>query len=340
MTEATLEDLRHEVAQADGQQQNEQKQQRLFSLTRRLIEASEKGGMTTLAHHPWDIPVGDMPMLRKRERISIYGTPYWDLATEKEKQLLAREELVTWWSGFIGLEQLVIEYYMRVINKGTFAKLPHIEDYMKHFIKEELVHTMVFKKAVAYFGSEVYPMPEFMRSFYDDNAGSGEYPLMSVYMTLLLEWMADLYQQLDVDADYVHPLAKAVVKEHWKEEMRHIKWGQNMVLGLAHTDPEFQTAVREFTPIYMRQLVDQGVTNIDCFNRVGMSHPAFQDHEALLDAVLYSEHRKQLNVELCLPMMRYFVTTGIYHPDYHDLWIDQGFGVELDMVLNKKGASA
>lgn len=295
--------------------------------------------MTTLAHHPWDMEVGT-PWIRKKERISIYGTPYWDLATEDEKRRLALEETVTWWSGFIGLEQLVVEYYMRVVNHGTFARLPHIEEYMKHFIKEELIHTLVFQKAITYFGSEVYAMPEFMRSFYDDNAGTGEYPLMAVYMTMLIEWVADLYQQLDVDADYIHPLATAVVREHWKEEVRHIKWGQNMIIGLADTDPEFQQGIREFTPIYMRQLVDQGVTNIDCFNRVGMSHPAFQDHEKLLETVLYSEHRKRLNVELCVPMVRYFVAAGIYDEAYHDLWLEQGFGEELDIVLNKRSIAA
>lgn len=317
----------------------EPKKQRLFSLTRKLIETSERGGMTTLAHHPWDVEVGE-PWIRKKERISIYGTPYWDLATEDEKRRLALEETVSWWSGFIGLEQLVIEYYMRVVNHGTFAKLPHIEEYMKHFIKEELIHTLVFQKAISYYGSTVYPMPEFMRSFYDDNAGTGDYPLMAVYMTMLIEWVADLYQQLDVDADYIHPLAAAVVREHWKEEVRHIKWGQNMIIGLADTDPEFQRGIREFTPIYMRQLVDQGVTNIDCFNRVGMAHPAFQDHEKLLETVLYSEHRKRLNVELCVPMVRYFVAAGIYDPAYHELWLEQGFGEELDIVLNKRSMAA
>ncbi len=319
---------------------DEPKKQRLFSLTKTLIDTSEKGGMTMMAHHPWEMEVGAEPWIRKKERISIYGTEYWDLATEEEKRKLALEETVTWWSGFIGLEGLVIEYYMRVVNRGAFSKLPHIDEYMKHFIKEELIHTLVFKKAISYFGSEVYPMPEFMRSFYDDNVSTGEYPLMAVYMTMLLEWIADLYQQLDVDAAYTHPVAKAVVREHWKEEVRHIKWGQNMIIGLADTDPQFQHAIREFTPIYMRQLVDQGVTNIDCFNRVGLAHPAFQDHEKLLDAVLYSEHRKQLNVELCVPMVRYFVAAKIYDPAYHELWVEQGFGQELDIVLNKRSMAA
>jgi hypothetical protein len=318
---------------------NDRKAQRLFSLTHRLIDASEKRSMHPNADHPWALEVGEKPWLKKKERISIYGTPYWDLASEEEKRLLSIEEVVTWWSGFIAFEQLVSEYYMRVINTGKFHDLPHVEDYMRHFVKEEIVHTIVFKKAIAYFGSEVYELPnEFLRSFYDDNTMSGPYPLMAVYLTMLVEWMADLYQHLDVDADadYIHPLGKAVVLEHWKEEMRHIKWGQNMIVGLAHTDPEFLQAIREFTPIYLRQFVDQGITNIDCFDRIGFQHPAFQDKEKLTEAVLNNEHRRRLNYEVTQPMMAYFVSSGIYDPEYRVFWEQNGFAEDIDNILNKE----
>jgi len=315
---------------------NNRKAKRLFNLTHRLIDASEKRSMHPTADHPWDLAV-TKPCLKKIERISIYGTPYWDLATEEEKRVLGIEEVVTWWSGFISFEQLVSEYYMRAINTGKFSDLPHVESYMRHFVKEEIVHTIVFKKAIAYYGSEPYALPdEMLRSFYDDNAMSGPYPLMAVYLTMLIEWMADLYQHLDVDADYVHPLAKAVVHEHWKEEMRHIKWGQNMIVCLADTDPEFQQAIREFTPLYLRQFVDQGITNIDCFHRIGFSHPAFLDKEALTEAVLYNEHRQRLNSEVTQPMMAYFVSSGIYDPQYRHFWEQHGFAGDIDHILSKE----
>lgn len=318
------------------QETHDHKAKRLFDLTHRLIDASEKRSMHPTSDHPWEIAVGK-PWLKKKERISIYGTPYWDLATEEEKRLLSIEEVVTWWSGFIAFEQLVSEYYMRVINTGKFRDLPHVEAYMRHFVKEEIVHTIVFKKAIAYFGSEAYELPnEFLRSFYDDNAMSGPYPLMAVYLTMLVEWMADLYQHLDTDADYIHPLGKAVVLEHWKEEMRHIKWGQNMIVGLAHTDPEFQQAIREFTPVYLRQFVDQGITNIDCFERIGFRDPAFQDKEKLAEAVLYNDHRRSLNSEVTQPMMAYFVSSEIYDPQYRQFWEQNGFAEDIDHIMNKE----
>lgn len=309
--------------------------QRLNQVTERLIASSEKKSMSTLYSHPWDEPVTEAPYLRRKERISIYGTPYWEKATEEEIQRLSVEEMVTWWAAFVHLESLVVEYYMRELNNDAFDDLPIVRDYMKHFIKEELVHTLVFKKAIDYFGNTLYAMPPFLRSFYDDNAGTGRYPLMAVYLTMVIEWIADQYQRLDVEADYVHPMAKAVVQEHWREEMRHIKWGQQMVQSLISTDDEFRRHAQELTPVYVRQLIDQGITNVECFDRIGFADPAFQDHEALLDAVLYSEHRQQLNSELIRPLLHYFIQADIYHPDYHDIWVSQGFEADLLPLLKK-----
>ncbi|MDO6708152.1 diiron oxygenase [Photobacterium sp. 1_MG-2023] len=313
----------------------EKKINRLNTVTERLINSSEKRSMSTLNDHPWDVPVGEHPVLRKKERISIYGTDYWDKMTEAERIRLSQEEMVSWWSAFIHLESLVVEYYMKELNGGAFDDLPVIRDYMKHFIKEELVHTLVFGKALDYFGIEIYPMPEFLRSFYDDNAGTGKYPLMAVYLTMIIEWIADEYQRLDADAEYVHPMAKAVVQAHWREEMRHIKWGQQMIKSLIDTDDEFKEHAQQLTPVYVRQLIDQGVTNVDCFDRVNPADPAFDDQETLLETVLESPHRQQLNDELMKPLMHYFISSGIYNPMYHDIWVMQGFGHLLDTLNHK-----
>ncbi|WP_043316399.1 diiron oxygenase [Microbulbifer sp. HZ11] len=306
---------------------------RINKVTERLILSSEKKSMSTLHDHPWDMEIVEPPFLKKRERISIYGTEFWDKATPEEIQKLSQEEMITWWSAFVHLESLVVEYYMKELNNGAFDDLPLVRDYMKHFIKEELVHTLVFKKAIRYYGSDIYPMPDFLRTFYDDNAGTGQYPLMAVFLTMVIEWIADEYQRLDVDADYVHPMAKAVVQAHWKEEMRHIKWGQQMIQNLIDSDPTFKHQAQELTAVYLRQLVDQGITNIDCFEKIGFQDPAFKDHEHLLDVILYSDHRQKLNDQLVMPSIHYFVKSGIYHPDYHDIWVMQGFERVINNAL-------
>ena len=65
---------------------------RLNSVTERLISSSEKRSMSTLNDHPWQVPVGEAPILRKTERLSIYGTEYWDKTTDEERRRLSGQE--------------------------------------------------------------------------------------------------------------------------------------------------------------------------------------------------------------------------------------------------------
>lgn len=320
-----------------SEEDSQSKVERLIEVTKRLTSASEKQSMSTLRDHPWDLEITEPVHLRNEERISIYGTPYWDLATEDERRRLGFEELISWWSAFVHLESLVVEGYQAELNNGAFSSMPEVREYMRHFIKEELVHTIVFDKGIRYFGGEIYEAPEFLGSLFRD-LGNGKDPLLSVFIVMMIEWVADEYQRLDTSADYIHPMAKTIVRTHWKEEMRHIKWGQNMIKNLIHTDDEFRINAQQLTPIFLRQQIDQGVTNVDCFDRVNIAHPAFEDKEALLDAVLYSDHRKKLNSQITAPLLNYYINSGIYTAEYHDLWVAQGFSDDLELILNRKAA--
>lgn len=319
-----------------SEEEHNTKISKLTKLTERLIKTSEKNSMSTLHDHPWEVELTESVYLRNMERISIYGTPYWDKASEEERRLLGFEEMITWWSGFIHLESLVVEAYQAELNKGCFSPYPEIRQYMRHFIKEELIHTIVFEKGINYFGGKVYPMTDFLGSFFHDHTGNGKDPLLAVFLTMMIEWVADEYQRLDTSDDYIHPMAKTIVQAHWKEEMRHIKWGQNMIKNLIHTDPEFKENVQQLTAIYLRQQIDQGVTNIECFERVKFKDPAFEDKEALIEAVLYSEHRQKLNSQLVEPLLYYYVNSGVYDEKYHDVWEGQGFGEDIMNIINKK----
>jgi para-aminobenzoate N-oxygenase AurF len=302
---------------------------RLATLSAQLTAASEARQMSITSSHPWDEPVTSDTWLRARDKLSIYGTPYFDLATPQEIQRLSVLELGTWWNGFIVFERLVTEYYMRLINQGTFRELPEVERYMHHFCREEINHVLVFEKGLRRFGVDWFPVPESMTDFYVDNSASGKYPLMNVYLTLVIEWIADLYQRTDVDGDEVCQFAKTVVREHTREEARHIAWAQQMIVSLAGEVPGFLDQAQQFTPMFVRQFLDSGITNVDCFERVEFKDPAFRDVESLLVTLIDSPHRKRIHQKMMKPVFKFFCSSGIYQRDYHDLWVDAGFAEDL-----------
>ena len=309
---------------------------KLTDVTERFNQLSEAQTMSIINSHPWDIPCDENTWLRGREKISLHGTEYFDLATEEEKRQLSIQEMGTWWTGFLVFENMVTEYYMKLVNDGCFAGFPTVVEYMHHFCREEINHAMVFQKAMAHFNIEPFPRLENF-NLTDTYAPweQGELPIFNVYLTLIVEWVADLYQRIDLGPE-THPLAHAVVREHQKEEARHIAWGQQMVVSLMKDQESCAPDIQQITPGFMRSFLDTAVTNFECYDRVGFSHPAFQDHEKLCWAVIRNDSRKQIHQQLMKPVFDYWLDSGIYNPDMHELWENADFAEDVDAAKERR----
>lgn len=302
---------------------------------KRLSKLSEKKAMNLTDNHPWDEPYNEKAWLKRRENLSIYGTKYYDLTTEEEKIRLAKYETGGWWASFIALENLVTEYYMKLINHNSLAKFPNVVEYMLHFCKEEIVHSMVFRKAMEHYKIEPLEVSEFIKTFYQDNASEEEFPLKAIYLTIIIEWFAENNAMGDLQNNFVAPLAAAVAFEHNKEEMRHIAWGKRMVTELCNQVPGFMDEAREFTPGFLRGLADTIFGNMDIIDRVGLKHPEFQNIEEYFLTVLFSDNKKRIDKEVMTPIFEFFIEVGIYHPDYRSYWEESRFDYIIDEILEK-----
>ena len=302
---------------------------RLIDVTERFNQLSESSTMSIISSHPWDVSKDENTWLRGREKISLHGTKYFDLATEDEKRRLSIEEMGTWWTGFLVFENIVTEYYMKLVNDGCFAAFPTVVEYMHHFCREEINHAMVFQKAMAHFGIAPFPRLENF-NLLDTYAPwkEGELPVFNVYLTLIIEWIADLYQRIDLGPES-HPLAVTVVREHQKEEARHIAWGQEMVRSLMAEQESCLPDIQQITPGFIRSFLDTAVTNFECYDRVGFADPAFQDVEALCEAVINNDSRKQIHQQLMKPVFDYWLDVGVYNSEHHRLWVNAGFEEDL-----------
>lgn len=303
---------------------------------KRLSKLSEKKQMNLTDSHPWDEPYDEKAWLKKRENLSIYGTKYYDYATEEERIRLAKCETGGWWGSFIAFENLVTEYYMKLINHQALAQFPKVVEYMLHFCKEEIVHSMVFRKAMEHFKIEPFEISPFLKDFYQDNASQAEFPLKSIYLTIIIEWFAENNAMLDLQNDFVSPLAAAVAFEHNKEETRHIAWGKRMVTELCDQVPGFMEEAREFTPGFLRGLVDTIFGNIDMLERVGFKHPAFQNLDEYFETVLFSDNKKRIDKEIMEPIFEFLIEIEVYHPDYRSNWEESRFDYIIDGILEQQ----
>lgn len=303
------------------------------SLLEKLNTASEKKQMNMLLDHPWDAPTENV-WLKKRENISIYGTAYYDLASEEERRLLSVYETGAWWYTFIVFENLVSEYYMKIVNHGSLKKFPEVVKYMHHFCKEEIIHALVFRKAMNHFKVKPFPVPMNLKDFYSHNATMSEFPLKAIYMTILIEWLAENNAMEDCNSKDISPLSRAIAVEHHKEEARHIEWGKNMIREFVDVVPGFIEEAKENTAPLLRSMLDMAVSSVMVFARVGFKNTAFRDYKQLITTVLESENRRNINSRIMAPLMRYFVELGICDPKDMQAWETYGFAADVHAAVN------
>ncbi|RNA63527.1 hypothetical protein D1631_17215 [Chryseobacterium nematophagum] len=297
------------------------------TLLEKLNKASEKKQMSLLLDHPWDeSPEG--VWLKKRENIAIYETPYYDLATEEERRLLSVYETGAWWYTFIVFENLVSEYYMKIVNHGVLKRFPEVVSYMHHFCKEEIIHAMVFRKAMTHFKITPFPIPLNLREIYSHNAAMSEFPLKAIYLTILIEWLAENNAMEDCNDKGISMLSRAIAVEHHKEEARHIEWGKNMIREFIDVVPSFIKEAQEITAPMIRSMLDMAVSSVVVYSRVGFENKAFRNYDDLIPTVLNSDNRKKINSRIVAPMMRYFVELGICDSNNIEnmkIWKEYGF---------------
>jgi len=239
-----------------------------IALTSKLNQASERRQMSLSTDHPWNESPEEAQWLRAEDKISIYGTPYWDLTTERERKELSKLELASWWQGFIHFERLLSEYYMGLVNRDAFKEYPEVTEYLQHFCKEEIVHSMVFQKAMKHFGVADFNPPENFKNVYTNKFDGGGLPLTDIYLTFIVEWIADLQQRVDVQGKNVSPLAEAIVREHGREESRHIVFARELIKTFSRDNSVFLDHARQFTPVFCRQFIDSGIGNAEAYETI------------------------------------------------------------------------
>jgi hypothetical protein len=104
---------------------------------------------------------------------------------------------------------------------------------MMIFSKEELVHTMMFRRYM-----ELTKLPSFIvpqRDGYSPVMDMLEHspkttpPIIGVLWTLVLEWSAELNAMHGTQSAGIEPFTKKMFREHHIDEVRHIAFGQRIV---------------------------------------------------------------------------------------------------------------
>ncbi len=276
-----------------------------------LIRASHRHPMDLQKVLPWDDGI-DFSKPPKMESGSwIYGTPYWEnLAAEQRRELLWKE-IARDISMFIWLEQTLPPLYIGYINRYRFSLSPEVYEYLMIFSREEITHTLMFRRYMKMAGLELFQPPagqyaQFLAKLPEIH------PVIGILWTLMVESLAELNAIYLTQDDEIDPLTRKMFFEHHIEEVRHIAFGKRVVEDFFAIAPESELATirAQFAEAY-RDCKLEVTYNAQIAQHTSFEFPVAADDEAAIAVIRTSENNRRLNGERFAEMDRWFAQIGI-----------------------------
>lgn len=260
-----------------------------------LVSTSNRSSLEVDIALPWANGIDKAVLPKRAEHSWIYGTRYWDMLTDEQKHELLWLENGRDVTAFIKLERYLPILYVGYILKYRDELPKEIYDYLLIFSKEEIVHTMMFKRYMKLAQLPMIMDPESPFKAFLAVVGDMK-PVFGIFFTLVLEWAAELNAVHLSQYEGCEPLTKRMFREHHVEEVRHIAFGKRIVEDFFEQgDPEEVARIREqFKPIV------QGVYDEITFNRMmedftSFKFPVSKDDKEAIQEIRTSEHNRKLN---------------------------------------------
>ncbi|MDR2154576.1 MAG: diiron oxygenase [Burkholderiaceae bacterium] len=260
-----------------------------------LVNSSNRSSMEVDSVLPWSKGIEKSMAPKRAEHCWIYGTKYWDMLTPEQRHELMWLETGRDITAFIKLERFLPVLYVGFINRYRNALFKEIYDYMLIFSKEEIVHTMMFRRFMKLGNLPFIQDAESpSKSFLEDISSIP--PIYGVMFTLVVEWAAELNALMCTQYEGCEPLTKKMFYEHHLEEVRHIAFGKRLVesyIGQASSDDRIKFSAT-FRPIV------EGVYNEITYNRLigqftSFNFPIGPDDREAIAEVRNSEHNQKIN---------------------------------------------
>lgn len=278
---------------------------------RKLVQASHRSFMDVDGVLPWQDGI-DQTLPPKAENTSwIYGTTYWDSLSEAQRRELLWKETARDVSMFIWLEQTIPPLYVGYVNTYRDRLSPEIYEYLMIFSKEEIVHTLMFRRYMKLAGLELFAPP------------SGPYtallerlpvlhPAIGILWTLTIEWAAELVSMFGSQGEGVEPLTRSMFHAHHLEEIRHITFGRRVIESFfSSASSADQEVVREqFRPV-LNNLIDLLTFNPEISAHVSFQLPVDVHDQDAIRAIRKSPNNLILNASRFKEQRDWFVQLGL-----------------------------
>ncbi len=264
---------------------------------RKLSQTSHQRTMDHATVLPWDQDVDLSLFPKDPEHIWIKGTPYFDALTAEQQRELAWIETARDISMFIWLEQTLPPLYMGYITKFHDRISPELQEYLMVFSKEEIVHTLTFKRFMDKAGLKMFAPPAGLYELLTETLPKMP-PAVGVLFTLLMEWVAELSAMHTSQGEAVEPMTRTMFREHHFDEARHIAFGRWISESFFDNASEEEAEqVRAMSRRIFPSLIDMFTYNPEVALHTSFAFPIQPDEMDKIEQVWRSEHNARLNAK-------------------------------------------
>ncbi|MBV8048840.1 MAG: diiron oxygenase [Paludibacterium sp.] len=266
-------------------------------MVRTLIGASHRKLLMLDSVVDWQCGVDRANLPKLEQAAWMYGTPYWDQLTPEQKNEVLWLETSRDVSYFIWLEQALPVLYVGYVNQYHDVLTPDIREYLMIFSREEIVHTLMFRRYLEVANLPLWSHPESIPQFSQfESQLPVLHPVYGILWNLLIEWFAELNSIYQTQHEGIDPLTRSMFKEHHMEEVRHIAFAKSVVENYFAQAPgdEFKQVQAFFRKGY-QFLVDEYTYMPEIARFTSFEFP-IQPHETQKIAeIRQSESNRKLN---------------------------------------------
>lgn len=194
----------------------------------KLVQLSRDRHHFSFTRFDWVDHIGEDEWWVSPELLTIYGTPYYEQASEAQKKLLSKWECINLFSLNVTGEQELIGGVADLLHTPM---LQEANEYLHHFIDEENQHMWYFGKFCQKYGGKIYGNKKLQLT--DLQLEPRLAILVRFAQIFIFEEVGHYYNLKIAQDERVHPFIREINEAHRNDESRHITFGRALLARLA-----------------------------------------------------------------------------------------------------------
>ncbi len=277
----------------------------------RLAIASHKNPIDIKTVLPWSQGIDRSIAPKRIDQLWIHGTEYVGQLNDEQKLEVAWKEIARDVSMFIWLEQKIPVLYVNMVHKNMGRLSKEVEEYLMVFSKEEIVHTLMFKRYLEMAGLEMFSQPEILTKLLEEVLPNLA-PSVTIMVTMIIEWVAENAVMRSTQESGIEPLTREMFHQHHIDELRHIafaRWlGESYFASCSEEDAKLaQVILKE---VYYK-LLENFSFNPEIARHTSFEFPVDPNDSEAIARVQKSEHNNQLNASRFADIENWLIKVGV-----------------------------